>query len=111
MSKPVTPDEAFKGKVTVIPPEVFDAFNELITQRAGDSTTIVKQNEVSALIAEKIARRTGESFVNVMYQINDNRWLDIEPAYRDAGWVVNYDKPGYNESYEAFWEFRKKNSR
>ncbi len=37
----------------------------------------------------------------------DNHWLDVEDVYREAGWVVEYDKPGYCESYEATFTFKK----
>lgn len=41
-------------------------------------------------------------------EIFDNGWLDIETVYEDSGWSVEYDKPGYNESYEASWTFKPK---
>ena len=37
-----------------------------------------------------------------------NNWLDIEPLYEDIGWKVTYDKPGFNETYEATFTFDKK---
>ena len=36
----------------------------------------------------------------------DNNWLDIEPIYRRAGWVVEYDKPAYCEDYPATFTFK-----
>lgn len=35
-------------------------------------------------------------------------YLDIEETYRKAGWSVVYDKPGYNETYDAFYTFTRK---
>ena len=35
-----------------------------------------------------------------------NSWLDIEPIYRRAGWLVKYDKPGYCENYLANFTFK-----
>lgn len=32
-------------------------------------------------------------------------WLNFEGAYRRAGWKVEFDKPGYNESYPATFKF------
>ncbi len=59
---------------------------------------IVNQNQVIEEICErgKIAR--GDVF--------DNSFLDVEDVYRKAGWKVRYDKPGYNEDYEPYFEFR-----
>jgi len=38
----------------------------------------------------------------------DKGWMDVEDAYRKAGWDVDFDKPGYNETYEANFTFSKK---
>lgn len=35
-------------------------------------------------------------------------WLDIEDVYRAEGWIVDYDKPAYNQSYRAYFVFKKK---
>jgi len=42
-------------------------------------------------------------------KIFENGWLDVEPIYREVGWNVEYDKPGYNETYEASFKFTRKN--
>lgn len=34
-----------------------------------------------------------------------NKWLDIEDIYREQGWRVDYDKPAYNENYQASFTF------
>lgn len=36
----------------------------------------------------------------------DREHLDVEDVYRAAGWEVTYDKPGYNETYDATFTFR-----
>lgn len=41
-------------------------------------------------------------------EIFDNCWLDVEDIFEEVGWKVVYDKPGYNESYPANFEFTKK---
>ncbi len=41
-------------------------------------------------------------------EIYERHLLDVEPSYRAEGWEVEYDKPGYNETYEATFTFRKK---
>jgi hypothetical protein len=35
-------------------------------------------------------------------------WLNFEAIYEEAGWKVVYDKPGYNETYDANFTFTKK---
>lgn len=38
----------------------------------------------------------------------DMRWLNFEEAFRKNGWDVAYDGPGFNESYDAYFQFRAK---
>ena len=40
-------------------------------------------------------------------EIFNKGWLNIEEVYRSAGWKVNYDKPAYNESYDAYFTFER----
>lgn len=97
MTKPITPDEA--GTAKVIPDEVITAFNETIALhfdgRASNFTTI---EIVSAIVKKGISRKV----------IFDNHYLDVEPIFEAVGWKVVYDKPGYNESYEANFTFTRK---
>ncbi len=93
MTKPITPSEVASG--THIPDEVIAAFNELIAEGSGN----VKQGAVVTRIMAKMPDVTRS-------QIFERGWLDIEGAFRKAGWKVEYDKPGYCESYEAYWTFR-----
>lgn len=97
--RPITPDEVAGSKNTVFPAAVFEAFNELITQKFSGGSAVIKQDEVAALIAKKtrVKRQT----------IFDKGWLNVEEAYRAAGWDVSYDKPGYNESGPATFTFRR----
>jgi len=39
-------------------------------------------------------------------EIFDKGWLNVEEVYRAAGWAVEYDKPGFNESYSATFTFK-----
>ena len=92
MVKPITPSEVSSGKC--IPDEVVEAFNELIVECGG----CVRQVDAVARILSKMPGVSRET-------IFARGWLDIEAMYRKAGWRVVYDKPGYNEDYEANWQF------
>jgi hypothetical protein len=95
MSKPITPEEALKQKVSTIPDAVFEAFNTLIVRDYDGKQATVKQREVIKLYETN----TGEKFTDI-------HWLNVENLYRDSGWEVFYEKPGYNESYEPYFIFR-----
>jgi len=94
--RPIKPCEVAKGKKMVFPDEVLESFNELISQRfSGDSATIQQKDVVKLMIKKGLARK----------EIFANGWLDVEEVYRSVGWKVEYDKPGYNEAYDANFTF------
>jgi len=91
--KPITPDDLADRE---FPDEVIEAFNELIVEGAGR----VVQREVVDRIVSKMCVTDGEIF--------EKGWLNVEETYRKAGWDVVYDKPGFNETYRAFFMFTRK---
>lgn len=92
--KPIGPDEAKRS----IPEFVIEAVNELINEKCDPEkrSFIIRQSEVEARIKSKIE------------QDFELPWLDFEPLYREAGWVVEYDKPCIGDTYEAFYRFTPK---
>ena len=99
--KPITPSQALKAKAQAahIPKEVFEVVNALLVKRINghDPITMTQDEVVSGicLAMPDVGRNT----------IFNDGWLDFEHAYSEAGWKVRYDKPGYCENYNAFWEF------
>lgn len=100
MSGPIKPEEVENAKIISIPDAVFDVFNELIIKDMSSGVATVRQEEAVKLIAERCECEP--------QKIYDNRWLDIEEAYRRVGWKVEYDKPAYNENYPALFRFQMK---
>lgn len=103
--KPISPDNIVEAKLKTIPDQVIQAFNEMIARKWNGSSSTIKQDDVITEIQKNFACGRHEIF--------DNKWLDVEDIYRAEGWIVEYDKPAYNESYPATFEFlnskRKKN--
>ncbi len=97
--KPVTPQDAFETAAG-IPPRVLKVWNKLILKgRNGNSSVVFQSDALEALAAEMDVPRS---------QVLEEGWLEIEPAFESAGWNVEYDKPGYNESYPATFTFTRK---
>ncbi|MDO8557763.1 MAG: hypothetical protein Q7S09_01045 [bacterium] len=96
---PIKTSEVAKAKQAIIPDIVFEAFNELIVSKFIGYSATIRQKEVTALLEARGVDIT---------EAYEKHWLDVEGAYRKAGWRVEYDKPGYSESYEAFFVFSKK---
>ncbi len=106
MTKPITPSEARKTKTSSIPPEVFQAFNELIADKLRGGYATVKQDDVVERIVELMGVQLHEDPRNRRAVLFDKGWMDVEGHYEKAGWVVTYDKPAYNESYEPTFQFK-----
>lgn len=100
MTKPISPNDIASFKAKTFPPEVFEAFNELIAKNFSAGSADVKQKHASALIASKLNITSSEVF--------DKGYLNVEEVYRAEGWKVNYDKPAYCENYDAFFTFKAK---
>jgi hypothetical protein len=97
--KPVTPDDVVALKGKIIPDVIIETFNEAIARNFNGGYAAIYQREIVAMLnAKNISTE----------EIFRNRWLDVEDIYREAGWKVDYDKPAWNESYEANFTFRKK---
>lgn len=100
MSGPIKPEEIVEAKKRHLPNEVFQCFNEMIAENWSGGVAVVLQRDVVARIAHRLGMEEKKVY--------DHKLLEVEDAYRDAGWNVTYDKPGYNESYPARFEFRKR---
>jgi len=99
MRKPLSPASVEKAKAREIPSVVIEIFDGLITENWSDGEAVVGQNEAVKRIAErlKISRQA----------VFDRGLLDVMSVYERAGWKVAYDKPGFNETYEATFTFTK----
>jgi len=99
MARPITPNEVVEAKIAAVPDAVFEVFNDLIAKAwNGRSATVFQKDVVDTLEMDYAFARD---------DIYDNHWLDVEPAYIEAGWKVEYDSPGYNETYPATFKFTK----
>lgn len=101
--KVFTPQEAKDTKEKAIPNFVLEAFNQLLSEKYDDYAITITQDEA---ITRILALSCNENLTR--QEIFDRKWLDIEDIYRANGWSVEYDKPGYNESYTAFFKFKPK---
>lgn len=99
--KPIRPEEVGAMQREALPDVVIEVFNEQIALNFINGVADVKQRQVLHLLEQKLEMQRQE--------IVNKGWLNVEEAYRSAGWVVEYDKPGYNETYGAFFTFRRPN--
>lgn len=100
MTKPIKPDDVEKLKTSTIPAEVFAAFNEAIAKHWNGSSSTFTQDSVMAGVLGRMPNTH-------RHDVFANNWLDVEDSYRAEGWHVEYDKPGYNESYAATFTFKR----
>lgn len=103
--KPISPNEI---QLKEFPDFVLIAFNELLQDFFNKQKiiTITQEKAINKII--EVSGRTDYRSKVSRNTIFDNHWLDVEDTYREAGWKVYYDKPGYSEDYEPYFRFEKK---
>lgn len=99
LGRPISPSEVAAAQQEAIPAGVFDVVNSLIAANLYGKSARVLQKEVVAAL---------EELGHIRSAIFSNGWLNFEDSYRSLGWKVEYDKPAYNESYDAYWIFTKR---
>jgi hypothetical protein len=96
--KPITPKEVQEMVDASLPGVVFEVFNKLIIKYwNGENSATIKQEEAALEIADAMSLS--------IQQVMSRGYLNIEQAYRKAGWSVVYDAPAYNEDYPATFKF------
>lgn len=100
--KPLSPQEVADVAKSEIPPAVIEAVNNLLKKkyRRGQSITLKQED-----IMKEVTRLNSDLTSTIVYE---NGWMDFEATFEGVGWKVTYDKPGYNESYPATFEFTPK---
>ena len=98
--KPIAPDEVTALKKTLLPDKVLEAINKVIAKNWNGKSSSFKQDEVVGSIMVLTGCTRNDVF--------SNKWLDFEDIYEAEGWKVYYDKPAYNETYDAYFKLTKK---
>jgi hypothetical protein len=91
-----------------IPDCIIEAVNILINKKWDGYSVTIYQDEILDIVSVENPGPDYDGDKLLRKEIFDNHWLDIEPLYRKQGWDVEYDKPGYNESYRAYFIFKPK---
>ena len=117
--KPIRPQDVIDKKQDIMPDEVISAFNSKIAEHFIGRSSRVKQEDVIVeiisnlkksdldIVKEILDDETQDDETGLKSMIFKRHWLDVEDIFREAGWIVEYDKPGYNESYAANFTFKK----
>lgn len=96
--EPIKPSDISEYKKNNAPEKVIEAWNTVIARN-------FRANRYSQFtldeLVDEIYYATGASRRSML----DKGWLDLEEIYIAAGWKVEFDKPGYNESYAANFTF------
>lgn len=100
--KPITPEEARNEAKSNIPDFVIIGINTAIKNHYIKSGFTIKQKDIVSEILKNAPEGTTQRI------LLDNHWLDFEDLYRNFGWKISYDKPGLDENYDAFFEFKSK---
>jgi hypothetical protein len=99
--KPISPEEIIDKLEDIIHPAIIQAVNKLLKSKFRGGYVTIKQKDIveeAMKIDSTLLRK----------DIFENHWMDFEKVYKKYGWIVTYDRPGYNESYEPSYEFKPK---
>lgn len=100
--KPIRPEEIIDQLETIIPPIVIEAVNNMLKSKyRGNGPIKVLQKD----IVEEIIRLDNTITSNKIF---DNKWMDFEEIYKKHGWKIDYEKPHYTETFEAYFTFTAK---
>jgi hypothetical protein len=108
--KPLSPTEIAANRINSIPPEVIETVNELLTEKFVPRCTsvVLLQDEIIARATTKLLEgktaRLG-AIDELREKFFKHGWLNFESLFEDVGWRVTYDKPAYNETYDANFKF------
>jgi hypothetical protein len=109
-SKPFSPEDAKAAKVHILPKPLLQAINELLAEKYRDKGPIhIKLKDLKARCRRILGVDEMFSGADPVDAWPNSVW-DFEPVYRQHGWKVSYDSPGYNESYDGYYIFEKKNA-
>lgn len=97
--KPISPYEINTVVGNHIPDFVINVVNNLIGKHWNGRSATIKQKEIKEEILKVLPEEYKEE------DIYGKKWMDFEQLYVKEGWKVVYDKPAYNESYDATFEF------
>lgn len=98
--RPISPNQLHTIKKKTTREIVYETVNEMLVENAGDRSRIILKLE--DILMKLVARGLDK------YELIDKGFMDFEPAYRKAGWKVDYDEPGWNETYPATYTFSKR---
>ena len=101
--KPITPKEIEDNLVDIFPEAVIQAFNELLKENYKvNGPTTFKLSDVESRI------KLIDPKANIRKLIDKGK-LDVEPLYRQHGWEVKYESPGFRDaSFDEYFSFKKK---
>lgn len=98
--KPLRPEDIEISHA--IPEFVIKAVNNILSRRYRGRELTIPQSDIIQEILTVGPQTVTKS------EIFAKDYLDFEDVYGEVGWEVTYDKPGYNESYEANFKFKAK---
>lgn len=98
MATPISPEQAKREHVSLIPDEVIEIVNGLIRQRVNPNT----ERQSFDITVDEIKAAYNGNYSNRKF---DSNWLNFEPIFRKAGWEVVCDVPAYYESYSTTYRF------
>lgn len=97
-------DLSLKAEIDNVPAYVVEVVNALIVKnfvRSIQAARIMQDVLIATILSCPAALARGLT----RDQLYAEQMLDFEEVFRSHGWKVSYDRPAYNENYEASFKF------
>ena len=105
MIKPFTPEDVRKHKIFVLPQELLQSINELMSERYKPGGFNIKAEEIIERAKFIHSASSSNPFTTVGDDWYDKGYMDFESAYQEAGWKVKYNQPSYDENFSSYYRF------
>ena len=99
MIKPISPADVKEARLKDVLPKIIEIFNEQIVEKFDGYKSLIRLNDVANIITAQTSIPRAELF--------DKKLLDIEDYYRDAGWIVEFEKSQRGEyDFPSYYLFK-----
>ena len=95
--EPISPKDVVSYKEKVTPSIIIKTFNEVIAKAWNGSQAIIYPQEILTLIQPFLSNE----------ELEDLNLGGVITIYKEKGWDIEVDRPGYNENYRTKYTFSK----
>lgn len=106
----IKPNEVLAKVAHAIPDYVIEVFNDLIKKSFNGYSATVKLEDAKVAVTQAIVRNNPEiphmDHSLARQFMEERRYMDVEPVFRDAGWKVEFNKKCIGDNFDSHFVFK-----